>query len=221
MFCLFLAAILDVHTWSYFAAAQTWILSRDCLHFCWRHIITSKGYYACSTILQFLEFSRKTVVLCRRKKNYSVFTHVASVCMQIYLNKRKRLHNRHKKRVELPQDWFGTPTWPPFHCFGTPIWPPWRHVKTLHTSIVWTHPDSNATLCNEFLGTTLSMICSGGHVRTAPTTTSTETWKKDIGQCDLYSYHLKYDHLNLNRQEVSPKVRVQLLTEIWTGSSPV
>ena len=30
---------------------------------------------------------------------------------------RKRLH---KKRVQLPGDWFGTPTWPPFHCFGTP-----------------------------------------------------------------------------------------------------
>ena len=28
------------------------------------------------------------------------------------------------------EDWFGTPTWPPFHCFGTQIWPPWRHVKT-------------------------------------------------------------------------------------------
>ena len=40
--------------------------------------------------------------------------------MQIYWNKRKSLH---KKRVQLPQDWFGTPTWPPFHCFGTPIWP--------------------------------------------------------------------------------------------------
>ena len=36
-----------------------------------------------------------------------------------------------QKGVQLPQDWFGTPTWPPFHCFGTPIWPPWRHVKTL------------------------------------------------------------------------------------------
>ena len=21
--------------------------------------------------------------------------------------------------VQLPQDWFGTATWPPFHCFGT------------------------------------------------------------------------------------------------------
>ena len=49
--------------------------------------------------------------------------------MQIYCNKRKRLH---KKRVQLPGDWLGTPTWPSFHCFGTPIWPPWRHVKTLY-----------------------------------------------------------------------------------------
>ena len=36
-------------------------------------------------------------------------------------NKRNVLR---KKRVQLPQDWFGTPTWPLFHCFGTPIWPP-------------------------------------------------------------------------------------------------
>ena len=44
---------------------------------------------------------------------YSVFTHVASI-----YNKRNRLH---KKRVQLPGDWF-----------GTPLWPPWRHVKTLY-----------------------------------------------------------------------------------------
>ena len=37
------------------------------------------------------------------------------------------------KRDQLPQDWFGTPTWPLFYCFGTPIWRPWRHVKTLYT----------------------------------------------------------------------------------------
>ena len=24
-----------------------------------------------------------------------------------------------RERVQLPQDWFGTPTWPPFRCFGT------------------------------------------------------------------------------------------------------
>ena len=29
-------------------------------------------------------------------------------------NKRKRLH---KKRIQLPQDWFVTPTWPLLHCF--------------------------------------------------------------------------------------------------------
>jgi len=52
--------------------------------------------------------------------------------MKIYGKKRKRLH---KKRVQLPQEWFGTPTWPPFHCFGTPIWPPWRHVKTLYNKV--------------------------------------------------------------------------------------
>ena len=39
--------------------------------------------------------------------------------MQIYWNKRESLH---KKRVQPLQDWFGTPTWPPFHCFGIPIW---------------------------------------------------------------------------------------------------
>ena len=37
-----------------------------------------------------------------------------------------------RERVQRPKDWFGTPTWPPFHCSGTPIWPPWRHVKTLY-----------------------------------------------------------------------------------------
>ena len=41
--------------------------------------------------------------------------------MLIYWNKRKHLH---EKRVKLPEDFLGTPTWPPFHCFGTPIWPP-------------------------------------------------------------------------------------------------
>ena len=54
-----------------------------------------------------------------------VFSLTWPASMQIYWNKRKRLH---KKRVRLPQDWW--PTWPPFHCFGTQIWPPRRHVKT-------------------------------------------------------------------------------------------
>ena len=61
---------------------------------------------------------------------YRVFSLTWPASMQIYWNKRKRFH---EKRVQLPQDWFGTPTWPLFHCFGTPIWPPWRHVKTLYS----------------------------------------------------------------------------------------
>ena len=51
---------------------------------------------------------------------YRVFSLTWPASMQIYWNKRKRLH---KKRVQIPQDWFGTSTWPPLHCFGTPIWP--------------------------------------------------------------------------------------------------
>ena len=49
---------------------------------------------------------------------YRVFSLTWPAFIQIYCNKRKRLH---KKRVQLPQD-----------LFGTPIWPPWRHVKTLY-----------------------------------------------------------------------------------------
>ena len=63
---------------------------------------------------------------------YRVFSLTRPASMQIYWNKRKRLHN---KGVQLPQDDFGTPTWAPFHCFGTPIWTPWRHVKTLYKRV--------------------------------------------------------------------------------------
>ena len=51
------------------------------------------------------------------KTLYRVFSLTWSASMQIYWNKRNRLH---KKRAQLPQDWF-----------GTPIWLPWHHVKTL------------------------------------------------------------------------------------------
>ena len=57
----------------------------------------------------------------------SVFTHMASIYANVLEQKKAFAF---KKRVQLPQDWFGTPTWPPFYCFGTPIWPPWRNVKT-------------------------------------------------------------------------------------------
>ena len=28
------------------------------------------------------------------------------------------------KKVQLPQDWFGTQTWPTCRCFETPTWQP-------------------------------------------------------------------------------------------------
>ena len=60
-------------------------------------------------------------------KLYGVFSLMWPASMQIYWKKRKPLN---KKRVQLPQDWFETPTWPP-----------WRHVKTLYTGrlcpMVW------------------------------------------------------------------------------------
>ena len=62
-----------------------------------------------------VDFSLLSLVILR------VFSLTWPASMQIYRNKRKRLH---KKRVQLPQDWFRTPTWPPFYFFGTPIWPP-------------------------------------------------------------------------------------------------
>ena len=52
---------------------------------------------------------------------YRAYSLTCPAAMQIYWNKRKCLH---KKRVELPQDWFGTTTWPPFYCFAAPIWLP-------------------------------------------------------------------------------------------------
>ena len=53
---------------------------------------------------------------------WSVLTHMASIYANL-LEQIKRKH-LHKKTVQLPEDWFGTPTWPPFHCFWTPVWPP-------------------------------------------------------------------------------------------------
>ena len=61
---------------------------------------------------------------------------VQSVCTRLSSSHANLLEQKkclRKKRVELPQNWFGTPTWLLFHCFGTPIWRPRRHVHTLYT----------------------------------------------------------------------------------------
>ena len=41
----------------------------------------------------------------------SVFSHVTSFYAKYVARKGNRFH---KKRLQLPRDWFGTPTWPPF-----------------------------------------------------------------------------------------------------------
>ena len=93
-------------------------------------------------------------------QNNRVFSLTWPASMQIYWNKRKRLH---KKGTQLPKDWFGTPTWPPYYCCGTPIWPPWRHVKTLYKDLGMGmlrtrgcpyHCDTGITWPFEGLGTT-------------------------------------------------------------------
>ena len=82
---------------------------------------------------------------------YRVFSLTWLASMQIYWNKRKRLH---KKKVQLPEDCFGTPTWPPFHCFGTPIWPPWLHVKTLYICVDFVQGACTESLDSQVQGAT-------------------------------------------------------------------
>ena len=73
------------------------------------------------TYKQIAESYKKSLILIKfLETKESVFTHVSSI-QQIYGNKRIFLH---KKRVQLPQDLFATPIWPPFYCFRKPIWPP-------------------------------------------------------------------------------------------------
>ena len=79
-----------------------------------------------------------------RRSGNSVFSLTFPASMQIYWNKRKRSH---KKRVQLPQDWFGTQTWQPFYFLGTQIWLPWRHVKTHNCNL------SNCKLTRKYFGT--------------------------------------------------------------------
>ena len=65
---------------------------------------------------------QKLLISCAHSiLNNRAFSLTWPASMLIYWNKRKFLH---KKRIQLPQDCLGTPTWQPFHCLGTPIWPP-------------------------------------------------------------------------------------------------
>ena len=72
---------------------------------------------------------------------YRAFSLTWPACAQIYCNKRKRLHN---KRVHLPLDWIGTPTWPP-----------WRHLKTLYPPLWGCEGDRFEMVVKVYCGTVL------------------------------------------------------------------
>ena len=124
-------------------------------------------------------------VTCKPAIANRVFSLTWPASMEVYWNKRERLH---KKRVQLPEDWFGTPTWPPFHCFGTPIWPPWRHVKTLyrplpHSCEAWGGQNAVEPLYNGYCGDGRKwLLWRGGR----------------FGEARLYSGLYEIVHLTLN-----------------------
>ena len=80
-----------------------------------------------TTEKRLLTSSNGATIVCTNEEQHKLaaqnraFSLTWPASMQIYRDKRMRLH---KKRIQLPKDFLGTPTWLPFHCFGTPIWPP-------------------------------------------------------------------------------------------------
>ena len=96
------------------------------------------------------EFCLKDVIEC--------FHSCGQHLWKFFWKKRKRLH---KKRVQLPQDLFGTPTWPPFYCFATPIWPPWRHVKTLPINLYSASNKASRSVYWKWAGTYYSEVSRG------------------------------------------------------------
>ena len=66
----------------------------------------------------------------------SVFTDVVSSYAN--LSSQKKVFRSEESPTST--DWFGTPTWPPFHCFGTPIWRTWRRAKTFYRAFSLTWP---------------------------------------------------------------------------------
>lgn len=95
----------------------------------WFNSWSTVSYYFKSYSSEFhtalIEF---TVSLCR-KPIERFRSRGKQLCYTNLLEKRNFLQ---KKKVQFPQDWFETPTWPPFYWFGT------RHVAKLYTTITQT-----------------------------------------------------------------------------------
>ena len=58
----------------------------------------------------------------KTKSNNTFIERFHSHGQQLYKFIAARKYVVQRKR-QLPQDWFGTPSWAPLHCFGTPILP--------------------------------------------------------------------------------------------------
>ena len=69
---------------------------------------------------QIVRTSEKIVLFFLFVFPYFVFTHLASIYANLGEPKEIFLH---QKRVQLPQDVLGTPTWLSFHCCWKPMWP--------------------------------------------------------------------------------------------------
>ena len=94
------------------SAHQSWEISKFVAKMCNRMYTSSLN---CNDCYCSINAAFKPIfcgwIIC----SYRAFSLTCPGSMQIYWNKRKRLH---KKRVQLPRDWFGSPTWPLFHCLG-------------------------------------------------------------------------------------------------------
>ena len=105
--------------------------------------------------------------------SYRAFSLTCPGSMQIYWNKRKRLH---KKRVQLPRDWFGSPTWPLFHCLGH---------QYGRRDVMWKYGI-------DVLNWQSTKACKKAHVSQSDTIIKLDDWKSaQLHQSNLLHLHRK------------------------------
>ena len=131
--------------------------------------------------------------------NNRVFSLTWPASVQIYGNKRKSLH---KKRVQLPEDWFATPTWPPFYCFehryGRPdvIWK--RSVESLCNGDGEQQKSNRFRLAKEQLCTFITLLSAFLSL-----CCTTATWNVLISQKFSFSFSkLRYGLFGFAHNEI-------------------
>ena len=91
-------------------AQKSVFTGRHVRHTLWCHMTMKRwvGYWVANPVLSFVPRKFAQLLGTCVKRLYRVFSLMWPASVQIYWNDRKRLH---KKRVQLPEDCFGTPTW--------------------------------------------------------------------------------------------------------------